>query len=549
MSRSRTTLVADVQARISIAASAALAALVAASTPALGADLHNAPAPPGVSLPGDAGIASAAIDRSSWIVATRAGGSALARAHGGERIAGRAFLVPRGRARALAAALRSRGLLDYAEPNRLAERAQAPAQDDPLTPFTWWRASVVGDAVPPAVTSSSPLIAVVDTRIDETHPEIAGSGIKAAPGGQVKDFHGTATTTVAAAPANGVGFLGVWPGARALNLPLADGADISCAESARGIARAIRAGADVLNMSYGSVQRCTTEEHQILRAVKARAVPVAAAGNEFQQGNPLEFPASLAHVITVAAIAQDDRPTGFSSESGAVDLSAPGVGILTAVPTAFDPDGVEDGYFTAAGTSFSAPMVSAAVAWIRAARPELTPFQAAQVVRLGARDIGEEGYESATGFGALSVPGALARRPPANDPKEPNDDVRYVDGRTFGSPARAFFRGRSRRVVATADYAEDPVDVYRLRLRPGRRVRLTLNPSVGDPDLFVFGPRTRSVRAGRSLDSSSRAGGAIDRLAIRNRGRRTRTYYAAVGFDSTKDVELYNTSYELRARP
>ena len=40
------------------------------------------------------------------------------------------------------------------------------------------------------------------------------------------------------------------------------------------------------------------------------------------------------------------------------------------------------------GTSFSSPMVAAAVAWVRAARPELTPFQAAQVVRLGARDVG-----------------------------------------------------------------------------------------------------------------------------------------------------------------
>ena len=44
-----------------------------------------------------------------------------------------------------------------------------------------------------------------------------------------------------------------------------------------------------------------------------------------------------------------------------------------------------------AGTSFSAPMVSAAVAWVRAARPDLTADQAAQVVRLGARDVGEPG--------------------------------------------------------------------------------------------------------------------------------------------------------------
>jgi subtilisin family serine protease len=532
---------------MTIAAGAALAALAAAPTPAPAAELHNAPVPPRVQLPGDSSAASTAIDRDTWIVATRAGGAALARAHGGERIAGRAFLVPRGRARALAAALRERSLLDYAEPNRIGATTQAPAPD-PLSPFARWRDFVVGGAIAPPVTPDSPLIAVVDTRIDDTHPEIAGSAISAASAGAPRDFHGTATTTVAAAPANGVGFLGIWPGARALNVPLPDGDRITCADSARAIKRAIRARADVINMSYGSPSRCSAEEHQILRAVKSGAVPVAAAGNEFEEGNPLEFPASLAHVVTVAAIGPDDRPTGFSNESGAVDLSAPGIDILTAVPAAFDPDGTPDGFASLAGTSFASPMVAAAIAWIRAARPELTRFQAAQVVRLGARDIGAEGYENATGFGALSLPGALALTPPANDPREPNDDIRYVSGRTFGTAAPALFRGRTRRVAATADYAEDPVDVYRLRLRPGRRVRLLLNPSVGDPDLFVYGPGTRSVRSSGALASSTRNGGANERLTIRNRGRRTRTFYAAVGFDAEKDVELFNTSYELRAR-
>ena len=90
-------------------------------------------------------------------------------------------------------------------------------------------------------------------------------------------------------------------------------------------------------MSYGSASRCTAEERQIQRAVKAGAVPVAAAGNEFQQGNPPEFPASLPHVLTVSATDPDDKPTGFSNESAAVDLAAPGIGILTAVPVRLRP--------------------------------------------------------------------------------------------------------------------------------------------------------------------------------------------------------------------
>ena len=91
-------------------------------------------------------------DPDTWIVAARpgAGAAPIARAHGAHRIAGGAWLVPRERARALAAALRARGLLDYAEPNRIAQFAQAPAPD-PLSPSAQWRDVVVRGAVPPPV--------------------------------------------------------------------------------------------------------------------------------------------------------------------------------------------------------------------------------------------------------------------------------------------------------------------------------------------------------------------------------------------------------------
>jgi subtilisin family serine protease len=300
-------------------------------------------------------------------------------------------------------------------------------------------------------------------------------------------------------------------------------------------------------MSYGSSSPCLAEADQILRAVESGAVPVAAAGNEGDAGNPLEFPASLAHVITVSAIGPNLEPTGFSNANGAVDLSAPGVGVLTAVPTAFDDDGTVDGFSVLAGTSFSAPMVAAAIAWVRAARPELTPYQAAQAVRLGAFDISTPGYDNGTGFGALDMPGALAQRPPAEDPLEPNDDVRYVDGRAFGSPAKTLFSGHGARIAATADYAEDPVDVYRVKVRGRHRVRLKLSPTVGDPDLFAFAPGSRSV-AGRPLRASTNSGSRTDRVTVRNRGHGTRTFYVAVGFGASKRIRLFNASYVLRAR-
>ncbi len=126
---------------------------------------------------------------------------------------------------------------------------------------------------------------------------------------------------------------------------------------------------------------------QLYFALAKGVIPVAAAGNEFQDGNPLEFPASLPHVVTVAATTPDDRSASFSNANAAVDPSAPGVGIMTAVPPALDTDGVPDGYQVMDGTSFSAPMVSAAPAWVRAARPDLTLDRVVQAVRLTARDI------------------------------------------------------------------------------------------------------------------------------------------------------------------
>ena len=110
---------------------------------------------------------------------------------------------------------------------------------------------------------------------------------------------------MAAAPQNGVGIIGIWPNARALNLPLPP--EISCSDSARRIARAVDLGAAVINMSYGFSDACRTEYQAIQRAIARGVVPVAAAGNEFSEGNPVEFPASLPHVLTVAAVGADDR--------------------------------------------------------------------------------------------------------------------------------------------------------------------------------------------------------------------------------------------------
>ena len=232
--------------------------------------------------------------------------------------------------------------------------------------------------------------------------------------------------------------------------------------------------------------------------------------------------------------------------------------MLTAVPARrgkdFDADGTVDGFARVSGTSFSAPMVSGAVAWIRAARPELTQDQVQNVLRFGARDVGDPGYESATGYGILSVAGALARQAPPPDPAEPNDDVRFVNGRAFGPPPRrsSARTARPSPCSATADVAEDPIDVYRIRLRARSRAKVRLAPSVGDPDLYVLrGPARRRPAAARSR-ARARGAGRTDTVTVRNRKGRTATFFVAVGFTRDKDdcgCSTRATSCASRADP
>ena len=270
-------------------------------------------------------------------------------------------------------------MLLFAEPNRLARRMQAPAPD-PLDARAAWRAAIIDPRlVPPPVTPQSPLLALIDSQLDPTHPEFAGGNVSTVGTLPVQSAHGTETAAIAAAPKNGVGILGVWPGMRAVNVALPE--QIRCSDSVAGIARAIAEGAAVINMSYGATAFCFAEYQQLQLATARGITLVAAAGNELAEGNPLLFPASLPHVLTVAAIGSDLAAPFFSSASAAVDLSAPGVGILTATPPQFDEDGQADGYEAVTGTSFSAPMVAAAAAWLRAAKPHLKVDQIASTLR------------------------------------------------------------------------------------------------------------------------------------------------------------------------
>ena len=403
-----------------------------------------------------------------------------------------------------------------------------------------WRALVVGGASAPAVGPASPLIAMVDARADLTHPALAGSNVTSLGAGPVTFVEGTANAAAAA----GVGAIeGIWPGARCLNVPLPD--DFRCADTARGVRRAIGAGAAVIAIGFGAPVPCRPATQAMLRAVDRDIVVVASGGVDREEGSPPWFPADLPHVLTVGAIRADLAASDFSSRSAMLDVMAPGWRVLTARPISLDPNG--DGFTLVSGTGIAAAMTAAAVAWLRAERPGLDAGQVAAVIRGGAFDADSPGRDDGTGDGVVSIPGALAAPIPPRDPAEPNDDIAQVDGTLLGHRGAALRPGGA--VRAGLDFAEDPVDVYRLALPPGARVHIRLEPRAGDPDLIVFGGRARTVSSGGQLKRSHRRGRQTDGVTLRNRRSVTRHVYVGVGFTKRATRARYALSVRQQSAP
>jgi subtilisin family serine protease len=287
----------------------------------------------------------------------------------------------------------------------------------------------------------------------------------------------------------------------------------------------------------------------VFSAFKRGMLVVAASGNSGAQGNPLNFPANLAHVLTVAATDAMDRPAAFSSSSPGVDLAAPGVGITTAVPLSYD----STGYKLLDGTSFSAPIVSGAAAWVWTIRSDLDNTQVFDLLRFSARDVGTPGFDPQTGFGIVNVASALARELPVRDSAEPNDDVRLIEpGGLFpsGTPPLTSRSKAKASLRATLDVTEDPVDVYRVWVAPGRTVTVSARSTQG-ARVRVWKPATQSVTETGAAAKRDLMASGTHTVSVRNASKRGAYYYADVRLargvgDGTYDLSVATSA---RAKP
>jgi hypothetical protein len=312
---------------------------------------------------------------------------------------------------------------------------------------------------------NSIVVAVVDTGIDYTHPDLAANvwtnpgevpdnGVDDDLNGYVDDvhgwnfadgnadpiddyFHGTHVAgTIAAVGDNTTGVIGVAFESRVMAVrALGTSGYGTISDAVRAIQYAVDNGADVINASWGLSSFSQTLADAVAGAHAAGVVFVAAAGNSSEDVGGF-FPASLPHAIAVSAVTEQGARADFSNFGVQLDVAAPGGGdgpppdaavfpafsILSVKSSAISPaihldpvltlvqGGAE--YLRLAGTSMATPHVAGVAALVLAANPTFGVEQVRQVLRSTADDLGPAGFDTDTGAGRVNAARAVVAPPP-----------------------------------------------------------------------------------------------------------------------------------------
>src|SRR5579862_7805758 len=349
--------------------------------------------------------------------------------------------VPSGLPSGVAAKIAADLQVDFVEPNRVRHSLLA-APNDPNYASSWWFPAVQavqawsllpGQYLTAATAGTGRVkVAVLDTGADCTHPDFintGGASTDSAQGGQLMfsasqaivqttianpvclwqdDYgHGTHVTGIlAAATSNAVGVSGLAYPVQVMEFKVLNSAGSgSDTDLMNAIEDAANAGAQVVSMSLGGTGYSSTLQTAINYAWQHNTLVVAAAGNDAK--NELFFPAGANHAVGVSATDSGNNLASFSNFGNAVQLAAPGVGIISTSPTYSTTWPLN--YASASGTSMATPFVSALAGLVAMTTPNVTAQSILQRMEQTASSttIGG-GWSQNFGFGIINASGAVA---------------------------------------------------------------------------------------------------------------------------------------------
>ena len=334
----------------------------------------------------------------------------------------------------------------YAEPNRVYRPFADP--DDPFYPEQWYLPAIQAPAAW-AIETGDPdvVVGVIDTGIDYLHEDLQGqlwinaaedlngnemldagdrNGLDDDGNGYIDDVigwdftdapnfpdqgdyltpdndpmdeygsgHGTPIAgIIAARRGNGAGISGIASGLRVMALRAGTASGyLEEDDVAEAILYAVANGCRVVNMSFGDAAFSYLLRDAIQYGASQGVLFVASAGNSGTAA--LNYPAAFDETVSVGATESGGGLAGFSNYGSTIDLVAPGSAV-------FAPE-IGDAYGPQNGTSFSAPVVCAALGLLLSRNPEYSPEQALGALLAGCRDLGFFGWDPFYGHGLVDL--------------------------------------------------------------------------------------------------------------------------------------------------
>ena len=294
------------------------------------------------------------------------------------------------------AALSRNPKVQFAELDHVVQAESEP--NDPWFVQEWYLGRIAApEAWAYSVGSASVVIAVLDSGIDTTHPDLA---TKIVPGwstfdntSNVTDMHGHGTRVSGVASSvtnNGLGVASLAWNCRLMPIRVSgSNGDATSSTIVAGLDWAGSHGARVANISY-AVTDISAVRTAAQNFVNRGGVVVASAGNSGLNSSAQDNP----YIITVSATDWYDNLYSWSNRGSNVDVAAPGDVYTTARG---------GGYSGGSGTSFSSPIVASLAALLFSVDPSRTPSQVMAVIEATCDDLGSPGWDNTFASGRVNA--------------------------------------------------------------------------------------------------------------------------------------------------
>ncbi|MGB9795342.1 S8 family serine peptidase [Fervidobacterium gondwanense] len=315
--------------------------------------------------------------------------------------------------------------------------ATSPRGNEEFSSLLWGVEAVSATEVWDEASGTGVIVAVVDSGVDGSHPDLEGQVIEGyrpfvgeeLPAGTDSSYggaHGTHVAGTIAAKKDGKGIVGVAPNAKIMPIVIFDDPALVGGNGyvgddyvAAGIIWAVEHGAKVMNHSWGGSGYSHTMKFAFDYALDNGVVMVVSSGNDYSKVQH-KYPAGYPGVIRVAAVEYyggQYRTVGFSTKADSVVIGAPGENILSTVPlpesrgyegksVVSDENGGTYDYY--GGTSMAAPHVTGVVALLFQKYPNAKPWQIRKLIEGTAIDIDKPGFDEYSGYGLVNVKNAFA---------------------------------------------------------------------------------------------------------------------------------------------